>query len=318
MTRAATRLVRSEYIVLVLFAVYFLAMVVAAPGFATSRNFAAMFSAMLPLLVAATGQTLVMIVAGIDLSVTAVVALAGVSGALVMTGASGEALGPESAPVGMLVMVGVGAGIGLVNGGLITGLRMPAYIVTLITMMFVDGFAVRLSHGVSIPGLPEGFLVLGRSALCGVMIAGGIAVAAHLLLARTLPGQWLYAVGHNPRTARLSGVPVARTTILAYVLCGLCAGVAAILIAGHLGAVSPMHWRSYLLDIIGATIIGGTSLSGGKGKVVWTLFGVLLLTLIDNSLNLLGLSPSTIMMFKGMVVLLAAVLDALRNRSLPT
>lgn len=312
------KLLQSEYLILVLCVVYYGIMAIAAPGFASARNGGNIISAMLPLLVAATGQTIVLIVAGIDLSMTAVIAFASVTGAMAMTGGSGDALGAAAVPTGIVIMLAVGAGIGFINGTLIALCRMPAFIVTLTMMMFISGTAIWMSKSTSIYNLPEGFLYAGKHTWCGAVVAACLAIAAHLALTRTLLGRWLYAIGHNPKAATISGVPVNRVTIAAYVACGLCAGVAAILITGRLETGSPVHWQKNLLDIIGATVIGGTSLFGGKGKVLWTVFGVLFLTLIDNSLNLLNLSHFTIMMVKGTVILLAAMMDAARNRSAST
>jgi ribose/xylose/arabinose/galactoside ABC-type transport system permease subunit len=181
-------------------------------------------------------------------------------------------------------------------------------------MMFFSGFAIWLTKSKSIYNLPPSFLALGKHTWLAGATALLVAVTGHLLLTRTLLGRWLYAVGHNPKTALISGVPVNRVLILSYVACGLCAGVAAVLITGRLETGSPVHWRSSLLDIIGATVIGGTSLHGGRGKLLWTVFGVLFLTLIDNSLNLLSLSHFSIMMVKGGVILAAALLDSARRR----
>jgi len=211
-------------------------------------------------------------------------------------------------------MLAVGGGIGLLNGVIITRFRMPPFIVTLTGMMFFSGLAVWLTKSKSIYNLPPTFLAFGKHTWLAGAVALAVAVIGHLLLTRTLLGRWLYAVGHNPKTALVSGVPVDRVLVLAYVACGLCAGVAAVLITGRLETGSPVHWRSSLLDIIGATVIGGTSLFGGRGKVLWTVFGVLFLTLIDNSLNLLNLSHFSIMMVKGGVILAAALLDAARSR----
>jgi ribose/xylose/arabinose/galactoside ABC-type transport system permease subunit len=309
------RLFQSEYWTLLLCAAYFVALAPFTPGFATTGNLANVFSAMLPLLVVATGQTVVLITAGIDLSVTSIIALASVTGALLINGDNGLLAGRAAAvPAGLVVMPALGAAIGLLNGTVITQLRMPPFIVTLAGMMFFSGFAIWLTESKSIASLPPGFLALGKN----VWLAGAIATAAaaggHLLLTRTVLGRWIYAVGHNAKVALVSGVPVHRVLVLAYVCSGLCAGVAAVLITGRLESGSPVHWRSNLLDIIGATVIGGTSLYGGRGKVLWTVFGVLFLTLLDNSLNLLNLSHFTIMMVKGAVILAAAALDAVRNR----
>lgn len=308
------RLLRSEYLVLVLCAVYFAAMAPLAPGFASVPNLANVLSAMLPLLVVATGQTLVLIAAGIDLSVTSIIAMASVAGAMVMTADGGWLAGsPLAAPAGVLVMLVVGAGIGALNGTIVSLFRMPPFIVTLTAMMFFSGAAIWLTGSASIYNLPSGFVLLGRHAWAAALIAGAVTLTAHLATTRTLYGRRLHAVGYNPRAALISGVPVARVTIATYVASGVCAGIAAVLITGRLETGSPVHWRNNLLDVIGATVVGGTSLYGGRGKVVWTVFGVLFLTLIDNSLNLLNLSYFTIMMVKGGIILFAALLDAART-----
>jgi ribose/xylose/arabinose/galactoside ABC-type transport system permease subunit len=162
--------------------------------------------------------------------------------------------------------------------------------------------------------LPPGFLVLGQKFWVLLLIAGGATWLAHLVLSRTLYGRWLYAVGQNSRAALISGVPVAQITFAAYMVSGLFAGIAAILFTASLETGNPEMARDNLLDVIGATVIGGTSLYGGKGRVWGTVFGVLFLALVDNSLNLLGLTFYTITMVKGVVILFAAIIDSARTR----
>ena len=302
----------SEYLVLLLCAGYFVAMWPFTPGLSSPENLANILAAMLPLLVVALGQTFVLISRGIDLSVTSTIALASVVGALVMNAETGWL--PGSVVGGILSMLAIGALLGAANGLAITRLRMPPFIVTLTAMMFVSGLAVWLTKSKNIFGLPAAFNAIGARTLPAFAVTLGVAVAAHLALSRTLFGRWLYAVGHNERAAHVSGVPVARVTLGAYVVCGLCAAVASVLYTGRLETGSPTMGARILLDVIGATVIGGTSLYGGKGKVLWTVFGVLFLTLIDNTLNLQNLSHFTIMMVKGTVILLAAVLDAARHK----
>jgi ribose/xylose/arabinose/galactoside ABC-type transport system permease subunit len=309
------RWILSEYLVLLLSAIYFVAMWPFTPSLASPENLANILAAMLPLLVAATGQMFVLISRGIDLSVTSTIALSSVVGALVMNAESGWLSGGALAvPVGILLMLSVGMALGAVNGLAVAQLRMPPFIVTLTTMMFVSGFAVWLTKSKNISGLPSAFNAIGAHALPALIVTVGVTACAHLTLSRTLFGRWLYAIGHNERTAHVSGVPVARTTVGAYVICGLCAAVASVLYTGRLETGSPTMGQRILLDLIGATVIGGTSLYGGKGKVLWIVFGVLFLTLIDNTLNLQNLSHFTIMMTKGAVILLAAVLDATRHK----
>ncbi|MEO1019823.1 MAG: ABC transporter permease, partial [Pseudomonadota bacterium] len=143
---------------------------------------------------------------------------------------------------------------------------------------------------------------------------GVLAVAAHFLLSYTVFGRQLYAIGQNPKTAAISGVPVARCIILAFVISGVCAAISSILYTGRLETGTPILGERILLDVIGAVVIGGTSLFGGKGKIIWTVFGVLFLVLIDTSMKMLGLSLFFVLAIKGIVILLAAVIDALRNR----
>jgi ribose/xylose/arabinose/galactoside ABC-type transport system permease subunit len=192
---------------------------------------------------------------------------------------------------------------------------MPAFIVTLTTMMFVSGLTIWLTQSESIYNLPSGFLLLGKNIWAATAVTAAVAASAQFMLSRTYFGMCVRAVGGNPKAARVSGIHVARVTTTAYVISGACAAIAAVLITGQLETGSPVQWENNLLDVIGATVIGGTSLYGGRGSVLWTVFGVLLLTLIDNSLNLLNLSYFTIMMAKGGVILLAALLDAVRYRT---
>lgn len=305
----------SEHLVLFLSVTYFVAMWPFTPGLAAPENLANIATAMLPLLIVAVGQTFVLISRGIDLSVTSTIALASVVGALVMNADTGWLRGGVFAvPAGLVAMLAVGALLGLVNGAAITRLRMPPFIVTLTTMMFVSGLAIWVTQSKNIFGLPAAFNAIGTRALPAFAVTLVVAVVAHLTLSRTLLGRWLYAVGHNERAAHVSGVPVARVTLAAYVACGVCAALASVLYTGRLETGSPTMGQRILLDVIGATVIGGTSLYGGQGKVLGTVFGVLFLTLIDNTLNLQNLSHFTIMMVKGTVILLAAVLDAMRHK----
>jgi ribose transport system permease protein len=312
------RLLRSEYLVLLLCAGWFLSVLPFTPGFASPENLANILSNMLPLLVVAIGQTFVLVSAGIDLSVTAIIAISSVTGAIVMNGDTGLlADSPLAVPAGLLAMMLTGTVVGAFNGVAVTRFQMPPFIVTLTTMMFVSGFAIWLTRSQNISNLPPGFNAIGGRTGLAFAVTLLVAAVAHVALRHTLYGRWLYAIGHNARAALVSGVPVRRITWLVYVASGVCAAIASILYTGRLETGSPVHGQRILLDVIGATVIGGTSLYGGRGKILWTLFGVLFLTLIDNSLNLLNLSHFTIMMVKGAIILLAALLDAMRNKMAP-
>lgn len=317
--RLASRLVASEFFVLLLCVGVFVAFAPFTPGFISTGNFWNILVSCLPLLLLATGQTIVLITAGIDLSVTAIIGLCSIVGALVMSGEAGWLRGnPAATPVAVVAMLGTGAFVGFFNGACIAWLRMPAFMVTLTSMMFFSGLAVWLAKTVvnaeSIYNLPTAFLTLGHHAWLAALLAVLATLLAHLLLARTLLGRWLYAVGHNPRASLVSGVPVDRVTVSAYMLSGLFAAMASILLTARLETGSPNHGKALLLDVIGAAVIGGTSLFGGKGKVLWTVYGVLFLSLLGNGLNLLNVSDFLITMIKGAVILVAALLDVWRSR----
>lgn len=288
---------------------WFVAALPFTPGLASSENLGNLFSNLLPLLIVAVGQTLVLITGGIDLSATSVMALASVAGALTMQGG-----GAGSAVLAVLLMLSLGAVVGALNGAAITRLAMPPFIVTLTTMMFFSGLAIWLTKSKTISGLPATFTMLGKNVWLSLSITALFVTLAHVLLSRSLWGQWLYALGHNAPAARISGVPNNKALTLAYVASGLSAAAAAILYTGRLETGSPVLGQRLLLDVIGAAVIGGTSLFGGRGKIVWTLFGVVFLTLIDNTLNLNNASHFTIMIVKGAVILLAALLDVSRTR----
>ena len=150
----------------------------------------------------------------------------------------------------------------------------------------------------------------------GFALVGALAIAAQWLLSRTVLGRWFYAVGANVRTATVSGVPVVRVIVIAYILSGVFATIGSVFYSARLAAGRPTLGATLLLDVVGATVIGGTSLFGGKGKIMWTVFGVLFFVLLDNSLNLLNLSYFWVQIVKGSVILLAAALDVARTRLL--
>jgi len=314
-----SNLVGSDLFVLFLCGITFAAFAPFTPIFVTPANLANILIGCLPLLLLATGQTLVLITGGIDLSVTAIIGLSSVVGALVMGGDQGWLQGsPIAMPVAMASMLATGALVGLFNGACIAWLRMPAFMVTLTTTMFFSGLSVWLAKKVvnseSIYNLPPAFLAFGTHAWLALLMAVIATLLAHLLLARTLLGRWLYAVGHNPRTSLISGVPVGGVTVGAYVFSGVFAALASILLTAQLETGSPNHGKTLLLDVIGAAVIGGTSLFGGKGKVLWTVYGVLFLSLLGNGLNLLNVSDFLITIVKGAVILVAALLDVWRTK----
>ena len=309
----------SEKIILPLTVVYFLTVLPLAPDILRQRNLLDIAANVMPLLIVAVGQTCVLISGGIDLSVTSIISVASITGAAVMSGDGGLLAGsPLAAPGAFVAMVGVGAVIGAANGVAVALLGMPAFMVTLATMIFAGGLAVWATGAETIGDLPNAFVFLGFGDVLGVPAGAFVALTGSLLvwllLERTIAGRWLRAVGHSQRAARASGVPVRRVLVLAYITSGACAGLAAILYTARLETGSPVLGERLLLDIIGAVVIGGTSLFGGTGRVSWTLWGVLFMTVMSNSLEMLELTFAQITIAKGTLILLAALLDAWRQR----
>jgi ribose/xylose/arabinose/galactoside ABC-type transport system permease subunit len=289
------------------------------PGMASAGNLRNLFSSLLPLAAVAVGETLVLVTGGIDLSVTAVIALASVLGARVMTENGGLLAGsPLAVPAAALVMLGTGLAVGAVNGLAVARLRMPPFLATLAVTTFASGLAIWLTRSEGIAGLPAGFRALGAGRVgpfpAALVVVAPLALGAHALLARTVAGRWLFAIGGNVRAARVSGVPVERALLLAYVACGACASVASVLYTSRLETGSPVLGQRLFLDVIAAVVIGGTSLFGGRGSVAGTLLGALFVALLDNGLNLMGLSSFSVLMAKGAVILAAALADAARER----
>jgi ribose/xylose/arabinose/galactoside ABC-type transport system permease subunit len=319
------RIALSDYLVLYLTAAYFLVMWPLVPEIATLDTFKNILLEMLPLIVAVVGQTFVLIVAAIDLSATAIIAMASVVGASVMTESGGYLAGsPLAVPAAVAAFIAVGAAIGLLNGFCVTRMKMPSFIVTLTMMMFFSGAAIWFTtfhtRSSSIAALPAAFIGIGQGGIGGIpyalIIAVVVAVGAHVLLSHTVYGRWFYAVGQNPRTALVSGVPVSRIIASAFIISGILAAIASVLYTARLETGTPVLGQRILLDIIGAAVIGGVSLFGGKGRVLGALFGVLFLTVVDVGLRLLGLSLFSVFAIKGGVILLAALLDSSRHRLL--
>jgi ribose/xylose/arabinose/galactoside ABC-type transport system permease subunit/ABC-type sugar transport system substrate-binding protein len=277
--------------------------------------------AMIPLAILVAGQLLVLLIGQIDLSMTAVMALGSTLSAAAMTrhGMAGEA---GATLLGILTCLAVGAGVGCLNGLCTALLRIPSFIVTLSVLMAGSGGAVwyasTVSDTVSIGGLPSAFRVIGYGTLAGIPIALLVSLAllaaTHYGLTRTVTGRQLYAIGHNAVAARISGVPVTRLTVLAFTASGLCAAVAAIIDTSRLETGLPTLGQNQLLDIVGAAVIGGISLFGGRGSIAMALLGVAFLCVLDKSLQLLGLSLFIVLGVKGCAILAAAIWDTLRHR----
>jgi ribose/xylose/arabinose/galactoside ABC-type transport system permease subunit len=253
----------------------------------------------------AAGMTFVILVAGIDLSVGSVVGLGGVLCAEILARGHGLAAG-----IGAALMLG--ATVGLVNGLVTTKLRVPAFIVTLAMMLLVRGVAFKYTDARTITGLPSSFEAFSRGVASASIMAVVFAVS-WVVLVRMAFGRHVYAIGGNRDAAWLSGVRVERVEVAVYTVCGLCAGVAGVLVASRLNAGYPRAGEYYELDAIAAVVVGGTSLFGGRGSIWGTLAGAFFIGILNNGLNLFRVTPYDQMIVKGAVLMAAASLDRWRS-----
>jgi ribose transport system permease protein len=287
-------------------------MTIASPVFLTTGNIGNVLSQTAVIAVLAVGQLLVILTRGIDLSVGSTVALASVMGAIAFE---------QGRPpvVVVLIMLAAGAAVGFVNGAVYVWGRLPhPFIITLATLSIARGLALRLSGGQPKRGMPDAIRDIGNGSAGWVpysaFLVGGIAVLIAVVLARLVWGRWIYAVGGNPEAARRTGIPVRSVLISVYVLCGLLAGVGAIITSGRLNAGSPTSGNLAELDSIAAVIIGGASFLGGRGNVVNALVGALMIGVIRNGMNLLNVDAFLQPIVIGVVIVLAVESDVVRSR----
>ncbi len=284
----------------------FLALAAPPQTFLTGRNLTFVLLQISVNVILAAGMTLVILSAGIDLSVGSVVALAGVVGADLV--ASGVPV-----PLAACAAVATGALVGLVNGASIVYLRVAPFIATLATMTAVRGLAYLYTDGVSVGNLPGSFTAWGVGRLgpvpVPVLVAAAVVLMTWLLLTRTVFGRRVYAVGGNEEATRLSGVHVGRVKLGVYVLMGALAALGGLLLAARLGAGDPKAGQLFELTAIAAVVVGGTSLAGGRGGVWGTVLGALIIGVLSNGLVLLDVSAFYQMVVKGMVILAAVALD---------
>ena len=259
----------------------------------------------------AVGQTFVILTAGIDLSVGAIL---GVSVVLFASLLEGHSMA-VAIPLGLLA--GVAAGV--INGIGIAYARIPAFIMTLGMLSFVRGLAFIHTGGMPIPILNENFYDVGNGYILGLPIPAlfliGTLIVSAVVLQVTPFGRSVYAIGSNEDAARLSGVPVRRYKLLVYVVSGFLAALAGLVYASQLSVGTPIAGQGYELDAIAAVVVGGTSLFGGKGSVFGTFVGTLIIGILANILNLTGVDPFVQQLFKGALIVVAVYVMSRSNRA---
>jgi ribose/xylose/arabinose/galactoside ABC-type transport system permease subunit len=261
------------------------------------------------------GMTFVILTAGIDLSVGGVAILVACGGAVLI---SGKFVGLPLI-LGIILMLGMGMGVGAINGLSISRLRMSPLIVTLAVWQITEGAAYQVTNrGETILGFPKVLSYLGQGSILGVpvptIIFIIIAVVGYLILHHTTFGRSVYAVGGNETSAWLSGIQTKRVINSVYLISGLCAAIGGIITISRLMCASVTIIGGLEMDGIAATVIGGVSLMGGKGTIIGAMIGVLIIGVINNGLNIIGVNPAVHSIAKGAVIFLAVAVDVLRRR----
>lgn len=276
--------------------------------FAQSTNYADIAREAVPLAIVAIGQTIVILTGGIDISVAAMISMGNTLSMGMMNGQDGRVL------PAFLVPVAIGLGAGFLTGMVVAKARVPAFIVTLGAASVIQGIVFDYTHyatyGLAAPSLASvGFSNWGAFPRLTVMFLPLLA-AALLLQNRTRFGRYLYAVGGDEEVARRSGIPVDRVKVAAYALSGAMAALAGVILSTRTGAGEPLAGTGYDWDSIAAAVIGGTALAGGRGGIGGTMAGVLLVTTINDAMNLLGVSTFWQSIVKGAIILGAVVVAA--------
>ena len=283
--------------------------------FLTSTNIFNILRAFSWIAIAAFGEAMVIITAGIDLSVGSVMGFSGLVSAMLLV---------EGIPVPLAVVGGLFAGllVGVLNGLMITKGRLPPFIATLGGLLMFRGLCYGLTGGWPVRDLPQAFRTLGQYDIpigsVGVplplVFTLILAVLTSLFLSRSAWGYRIYAVGGNEEATRLSGINTDRTKLMVYSLGGLLAAIGGVLMTARLGVAAPTAAYGYELDVIAATVVGGVSLMGGEGTILGVLLGALFMGVLRNGLVLVGVSAYWLQAVQGLVIVTAIMLDQLRKR----
>lgn len=292
--------------------VLFVGLSIASPYFLTVSNLSSVIRQTTVITIMAIGMTVVIASGGIDLSVGSMIGLTGVCGAMLIAAAL-----PTSVALAGAVMVGLACG--LINGIAITLLRIPPFIATLGTLGIYRGLTLIITGGIPVANLKGTFGVLAAGNVFGVVpvplfFVAGVGLLIHFVLNYTRLGRYSYAIGSNSEAARCSGIPIGRYTAVIYALGGSLAGLAGMIEAARLVTGQPTAGEGYELRVIAAVVIGGGSLSGGQGTVLGTIVGSLIMGLLSNGCNLLGISPFVQQVIVGSVIVLAVTFDEFQRR----
>jgi len=298
--------------ILIVFFLFCVALSILSPYFLSMNNILNILRQTSIYGILAVGMTFVILTGGIDLSVGSILAISGMICAGMLK--SGESIFLSS-----VVAIGVGAGFGLLTGLIITIGKITPFVVTLGMMTIARGLTLIYSKGYPISGFSSAFRKIGGGYVLGIpvpVIIFLITVAiAWFILKYTRLGRYTYAIGGNEETVKLSGINASFYKTMVYVIVGIAAGLSALILTSRLNAAEAIAGQGYELDVIAAVVVGGTSLMGGRGSIIGTLIGALLIGVINNGMNLLGISPYFQLVVKGFLIIGAVILDRLRDET---
>lgn len=276
------------------------------PRFLTVSNITNVLTQISVNAIIAVGMTFVILTGGIDLSVGSILAISGALAASIVQSTGNVALA-------IIVALLVGAVVGVLNGLLVSKGKVQAFIVTLASMTIFRGFTYVYTKGIPISGLSGTFSGIGNKKLglipIPVIVTAFTVILAYYVLSQTRFGRYLYALGGNEDSARLSGINTNKIKTLVYVVSGTAAALSGVIVTSRIGSASPNAGAGFELDAIAAVVIGGTSLSGGEGSVIGTVIGALIIGVLNNGLNLMNVSPFYQSIVKGIVILVAVLID---------
>lgn len=264
--------------------------------------------------VAACGEAFVLLIGGIDLSIGSIIGLSGVTSATLVRDIG------MSVPLALLCGVLAGTIVGILNGLLVARLKIPAIIATLGTYTIVRGLSNLIAGGMSVFGMPEPYKVLGRGYIfflpLPVAVMIGVIIVLYAVLHHMPFGRYVYAIGNNVKSARISGIKIPRIKQIVFIISGTTAGIAGVILSSRLDCGQAVPVANFELDVITAVVLGGISIMGGKGRLIVVLIGVLIIGVLENGLILMNVLFYSQMVIKGPVLLLALGLDRLSQRSL--
>ena len=299
-------------------AALFLICAAAIPYFLTPRNLTNILYQSSDLIIVASGLTFVLLNGGIDFSITAVLGLASITGALLMNLNDGLLMdSPFNVPLTVMIMICIGLFIGTVNGIAVAKLKMPSFIATISTNLIFSGLSLALARSRPVSNLPASFKAIGNTKIFEIPVAFLIAVAVVLilnfLLGRTIFGKYVYSIGTNMKTSLVTGLPVRKTIFFLFLISSGVASLGAIVSTARIGVGMPALGAERFIDFISAVVLGGTSIFGGAGTIIGTMFGALFVAILSNALSMLGLQWYFIMVAKGVIILIIAAFDAVKR-----